>query len=84
MPGRTTQGRDTDFQSLLQVACTAELFFLTAVRGSYDTVTADYVEHVPSPTAMDPLSRAMPAGFAELVRTAGPGLVADLVCGLAA
>ncbi|MET8695336.1 class I SAM-dependent methyltransferase [Streptomyces bauhiniae] len=55
--------------------------FLSAVRESYDTVAADYVERVPPPDALDPLSRAMLAGFAELVRTAGVGPVADLGCG---
>ncbi|MEU1268462.1 methyltransferase domain-containing protein [Streptomyces sp. NPDC005799] len=55
--------------------------FLTAVRESYDTVAADYVQRVPLPTEMDPLSRAMLAGFAELVRTADLGPVADLGCG---
>ncbi|MEV8339938.1 class I SAM-dependent methyltransferase [Streptomyces niveus] len=55
--------------------------YLTAVRESYDTVAVDYVERIPPPDAMDPLSRAMLAGFAELVRTAGVGPVADLGCG---
>ncbi|MEV7361346.1 class I SAM-dependent methyltransferase [Streptomyces sp. NPDC091299] len=59
----------------------AELSFLTAVRESYDTVAADYLERVPAPSEMDPLSRAMLAGFAELVRTAALGPVADLGCG---
>ncbi|MFD4370646.1 class I SAM-dependent methyltransferase [Streptomyces sp. NPDC058486] len=59
----------------------AEPSFLTAVRASYDTVAAAYVERVPPPGAMDPLSRAMLAGFAELVRTGGRGPVADLGCG---
>ncbi|MCX4906310.1 class I SAM-dependent methyltransferase [Streptomyces sp. NBC_00878] len=59
----------------------AEPSFLAAVRESYDTVAADYVERVPPPAVMDPLSRAMLAGFAELVRTAGLGPVADLGCG---
>lgn len=59
----------------------AEPSFLTAVRESYDTVAADYVERVPPPAEMDPLSRAMLAGFAELVRTAGLGPDADLGCG---
>ncbi|MFD7379450.1 class I SAM-dependent methyltransferase [Streptomyces mirabilis] len=59
----------------------AEPSFLTAIRESYDTVAADYVERVPPPAEMDPLSRAMLAGFAELVRTAGLGPVADLGCG---
>ncbi|MCH5676554.1 class I SAM-dependent methyltransferase [Streptomyces gilvus] len=55
--------------------------FLAAVRESYDTVAVDYVERVPLPTELDPLSRAMLAGFAELVRTADLGPVADLGCG---
>ncbi|MFH8842054.1 class I SAM-dependent methyltransferase [Streptomyces sp. NPDC017868] len=59
----------------------AEPSFLTAVRESYDTVAADYVERVPPPAETDPLSRAMPAAFAELVRTADRGPVADLGCG---
>ncbi|MGW5332776.1 class I SAM-dependent methyltransferase [Streptomyces bauhiniae] len=59
----------------------AEPSFLSAVRESYDTVAVAYVERVPPPTALDPVSRAMLAGFAELVRTAGLGPVADLGCG---
>ncbi|MEU6345918.1 class I SAM-dependent methyltransferase [Streptomyces sp. NPDC046977] len=59
----------------------AEPTYLTAVRASYDTVAAAYGERVPPPGAMDPLSRAMLAGFAELVRTAALGPVADLGCG---
>lgn len=55
--------------------------FLTAVRESYDTVATAYVERVPLPAEMDPLSRAMLAGFAELVGTAALGPVADLGCG---
>nr|WP_202459522.1 hypothetical protein [Streptomyces sp. SID1328] len=46
---------------------------MTAVRESYDTVAVDYVERVPPPAAMDPLSRAMLAGFAEFHRTLAPG-----------
>src|SRR4051794_28707577 len=64
-----------------RVARMAEPSFLTAVRESYDTVAADYVERVPPPAEMDLLSRAMLAGLAELVRTAGLGPVADLGCG---
>ncbi|MGV4986809.1 class I SAM-dependent methyltransferase [Streptomyces sp. NRAIS4] len=59
----------------------AEPSFLTAVRESYDTIAVDYVERVPPPAEMDPLSRAMLAGFAELVRAAGLGPAADLGCG---
>lgn len=59
----------------------AEPPFLTAVRDSYDTVAAAYVEHVPAPAELDPLSLAMLAGFAELVQTTDLGPVADLGCG---
>jgi SAM-dependent methyltransferase len=54
---------------------------LAAVRDSYDTVADAYAERVPLPTALDPLSRALLAVFAETVRAAGPGPVADLGCG---
>lgn len=55
--------------------------YLAAVRTSYDTVAADYARRVKSPAELDPLSRAMLAAFAELVRAAGPGPVADVGCG---
>ncbi|CAM5431207.1 hypothetical protein GCM10010329_53260 [Streptomyces spiroverticillatus] len=54
---------------------------LTAVRESYDTVAAAYVAQVPAPAQLDPLSRALLAAFAETVRAAGLGPVADLGCG---
>ncbi|SEB30950.1 hypothetical protein SAMN04490356_0325 [Streptomyces melanosporofaciens] len=62
----------------------AEPSYPTAVPESYDAVAADYVERAPPPAAMDPLSRAILAGFAELVRTAGLGPVADRDAGPAA
>ncbi|MGA5896807.1 class I SAM-dependent methyltransferase [Streptomyces venetus] len=52
---------------------------VTAVRESYDTVAADYARLVKEPAELDPVSRAMLAAFAELVRPRGP--VADLGCG---
>jgi SAM-dependent methyltransferase len=55
--------------------------YLAAVRESYDTVAADYVERVKTPAELDPLSRAMLASFAEVVRKADLGPVADLGCG---
>ncbi|MFE9722514.1 class I SAM-dependent methyltransferase [Streptomyces sp. NPDC005794] len=58
-----------------------ESSYLAAVRESYDTVAADYAAVVKPPADLDPLSRAMLATFAELVRTAGRGPVADLGCG---
>jgi SAM-dependent methyltransferase len=54
---------------------------LAAVRESYDTVAAAYAELVKSPAELDPLSRALLAAFAETVRPAGLGPVADLGCG---
>ncbi|WP_327695481.1 class I SAM-dependent methyltransferase [Streptomyces sp. NBC_00459] len=54
---------------------------LTAIRDSYDTVAADYVQLVKNPTELDPLSRAMLAAYAEAVQAAGLGPVADLGCG---
>jgi SAM-dependent methyltransferase len=55
--------------------------YLAAVRESYDTVAADYVQLVKSPAELEPLSRAMLAAFAGAVRAAGLGPVADLGCG---
>ncbi|MER5598418.1 class I SAM-dependent methyltransferase [Streptomyces sp. NPDC002265] len=55
--------------------------YLAAVRESYDTVAADYAQLVKKPAELDPLSRAMLAAFAEVVRAADRGPVADLGCG---
>lgn len=58
-----------------------DLSHLAAVQESYDTVASDYVERIPAPAELDPLSRGMLNIFAELVRTADLGPVADLGCG---
>ncbi|MFF2024289.1 class I SAM-dependent methyltransferase [Streptomyces sp. NPDC058171] len=55
--------------------------FVAAVRESYDTVAADYAQHVKAPSERDPLSRAVLTAFAELVRTGAHGPVADVGCG---
>ncbi|MFD4557651.1 class I SAM-dependent methyltransferase [Streptomyces sp. NPDC058469] len=55
--------------------------YLAAIRESYDTVASDYVRLVKEPAELDPLSRATLAAFAETVRVAGLGPVADLGCG---
>jgi SAM-dependent methyltransferase len=55
--------------------------FLDAIRDSYDTVAADYVRIIEGPQRLDPISRAMFTGFAELLLDAGRGPVADLGCG---
>ncbi|WP_381796746.1 class I SAM-dependent methyltransferase [Streptomyces niveus] len=58
-----------------------DLSYLAAVRESYDTVASAYVERVKTPAELDPLSRGMLNAFAEVVRTAGLGPVADVGCG---
>jgi SAM-dependent methyltransferase len=55
--------------------------FLRATRTSYDTIAPDYAERFRDELVARPLDRAMLAGFAELVRAAGLGPVADIGCG---
>lgn len=55
--------------------------WLAETRDSYDTVAADYVELVRDLSADAPHERAALALFAELVRAAGGGPVADVGCG---
>ncbi len=55
--------------------------FLRSTRASYDAVAPDYSGHFRDELAAKPLDRAMLAGFAEFVRTAGAGPVADIGCG---
>jgi SAM-dependent methyltransferase len=55
--------------------------FLRATRASYNAVAADYARRFGNELAAKPLDRAMITGFAELVRAAGAGQVADVGCG---
>jgi SAM-dependent methyltransferase len=55
--------------------------FLGTTRAAYDTLATDYAEHTRGNLASQPLDRAMLTGFAELVRAAGLGPVADIGCG---
>jgi SAM-dependent methyltransferase len=55
--------------------------FLRDTRASYDTMADAYAERFRDELAAKPLDRAQLAGFAELVRVAGGGRVADLGCG---
>ncbi|MFI7226313.1 class I SAM-dependent methyltransferase [Nonomuraea angiospora] len=55
--------------------------FLQATRASYDTMAVDYARWIDGELAAKPLDRAMLTGFAELVRAADPGPVADVGCG---
>jgi ubiquinone/menaquinone biosynthesis C-methylase UbiE len=59
----------------------AEPDFVRATRTSYDAVAPDYARRFRGELAAKPLDRAMLAGFAELVRAAGTGPVADVGCG---
>ena len=55
--------------------------FLRDTRASYDAVAAGYAVRFRDELAARPLDRGMLAGFAELVRAAGAGPVADVGCG---
>lgn len=54
--------------------------FLRATRASYDAVAEGYARRFGAELAAKPLDRAMLAGFAELVRSAGNRPVADVGC----
>jgi SAM-dependent methyltransferase len=54
---------------------------LAVTAAAYDTVSARYAEFVRGELDTLPLDRAVLAAFAEHVRAAGGGLVADLGCG---
>jgi SAM-dependent methyltransferase len=55
--------------------------FLRNTRAAYDAVAASYAQWLREELAAKPLDRAMLASFAELVRAAGAGPVADIGCG---
>ncbi|KOG88570.1 methyltransferase, partial [Streptomyces varsoviensis] len=58
-----------------------EAEFLTSTRASYDAIADDYVAFARDDLAAKPMERAVLAGFAEYVRAAGGGPVADIGCG---
>lgn len=55
--------------------------YVQATRLAYDTVAADYAEVLRPALAAQPYDRAMLGIFAELIRLAGGGPVADVGCG---
>jgi SAM-dependent methyltransferase len=55
--------------------------FLRATRSSYDALAADYAERFRDELVPRPLDRAMLTAFAEFVRAADAGPVADIGCG---
>src|SRR5580658_3761194 len=56
--------------------------FLRDTRASYDAVATAYAERFGDELDARPLDRGMLAGFAEVVRAAGAGPVADVGCGM--
>ncbi|MEV4180232.1 hypothetical protein AB0J28_02145 [Streptosporangium canum] len=56
--------------------------YLTATRASYGTVAIDYAERYGNALASMPLTRAMPAAFAELVAPSRGGVSAGARCPL--
>jgi SAM-dependent methyltransferase len=55
--------------------------FVRRTRWSYDAVAEDYAVWIRDELAVKPLDRAVLGAFAELVRAAGAGPVADIGCG---
>ncbi|WP_432037829.1 class I SAM-dependent DNA methyltransferase [Streptomyces cucumeris] len=58
-----------------------EADFLRTTRTSYDAIAVDYAERFRDELAGMPLERAVLGAFAETVREAGGGPVADVGCG---
>ncbi|WP_432073130.1 class I SAM-dependent DNA methyltransferase [Streptomyces wuyuanensis] len=58
-----------------------ESLHVRSARLAYDTVAVDYEDLVREELATKPLDRAMLGAFAEVVRAAGAGPVADVGCG---
>lgn len=63
------------------VATMTESAHLAMTRAAYDTVATDYAALLSTELAAKPLDRGLLATFAELVRAADAGPVADLGCG---
>lgn len=55
--------------------------FLDTTRTAYDAAAVEYADWIRHELDRKPLDRAMLAAFAELVRAAGDGPVADIGCG---
>jgi len=65
----------------LRFAAMSDAPFLAATRDSYDAIAVEYADKVSSHLDDSPLVRALLGAFAELVRAAGNGPVADVGCG---
>jgi SAM-dependent methyltransferase len=64
-----------------QLPVVTEPDFVRRTRQSYDALADDYAEWIRDELAAKPLDRALLGVFAELVRAAGAGPVADVGCG---
>src|SRR3954470_11224930 len=62
-------------------AATVPGMWLDDTRKSYDTVAESYADRLRGALAREPFQRGVLALFAELVRAAGTGPVADVGCG---
>ena len=54
---------------------------ISSIRASYDAIAGDYADRFRDEVPGKPLDRALFGAFAELVRAAGGGRVADVGCG---
>jgi predicted TPR repeat methyltransferase len=63
------------------VSVVSDWDFLDATKSFYDTLACPYAGRLNTDLAKKPLDRAMLTAFAECVRTANAGPVADLGCG---
>jgi len=70
-------------RSAERISCSdvTEPSFVPATRTAYDTMAADYAEAFRTELAAKPLARALLAAFAEFVRAAEDGPVADVGSG---
>lgn len=55
--------------------------FIRNTRASYDSIATEYADRFPDDLERRPLDKALINAFAELVRSAGAGPVADVGCG---
>jgi SAM-dependent methyltransferase len=68
-------------EAAIRVPIMSEPDFIRTARASYDALAVDYAEGFRAELDAKPLERAMLAAFAEMVRGAGGGPVADIGCG---
>jgi SAM-dependent methyltransferase len=80
-PSTFVIGATAPVDELQSSAVTESSSYLTATAEAYDAVAVRYAEFVRGSLDRLPLDRAVLAAFAEFVRTAGAGPVAEVGCG---